>query len=526
MCDTVRRGLCDKKFLAVFERNVVASTIERMRFASRSKVAISTVTLAAITSLTACGTGGDPDTGTAADVPVNRDTPAVTDTRAIDSGVTTDVAMTIDTPTAMDTPVTTTDVPTTRDVQPGTDTGPRPDVVPTDGGGGACAITPDVAAHVAAMSTMGWSAQNRTRSMLMYGCPAGRPATECLATAPIVDDTNIGATRSALPAQHLRLLYSATNRSNYWTRISADGRFVGRGTHIHDMTRNAEVQATGAMYDPAFFPDNSRFMYQPGGNVCPTSVLTTGTPTSVTVTAAPCVSTTVGLYEHLGVSLDGADYWATSAGAAAWDDGGHAATLRDPPPNSPWRATAQVNLTLMANTGTTFASVTTVSVLTPFQGDAVISPSGRLLLTRVVDSTGTTMTGYVLHALNAVRTGSAVSASIREIGRYCSLGAKPAFSLDERWITLHHYVTAADATDLGFTGPDDAGFAEYRTRGASNIYLVDLVTGTRTRLTNMAPGQYAQYPAFRSDGWIYFIVRTLGSTAEHVVATDAALVLP
>jgi hypothetical protein len=63
----------------------------------------------------------------------------------------------------------------------------------------------------------------------------------------------------------------------------------------------------------------------------------------------------------------------------------------------------------------------------------------------------------------------------------------------------------------------------YRTLGASNIYLIELATGTRRRLTNMAPGQYALFPSFRSDGWIYFPVRTLGTTTEHVVASDAAL---
>jgi hypothetical protein len=39
----------------------------------------------------------------------------------------------------------------------------------------------------------------------------------------------------------------------------------------------------------------------------------------------------------------------------------------------------------------------------------------------------------------------------------------------------------------------------------------------------MGPGQYALYPHFRSDGWMYFLVRTLGTTAEHVIASDAAL---
>ena len=79
--------------------------------------------------------------------------------------------------------------------------------------------------------------------------------------------------------------------------------------------------------------------------------------------------------------------------------------------------------------------------------------------------------------------------------------------------------------NLGFTGPDDPGFAPYKASGAANVFLVDMKTGARTRITNMKPGQYALYPHFRADGWIYFIVRTLGTPHEYIVASDAALVL-
>ncbi len=41
----------------------------------------------------------------------------------------------------------------------------------------------------------------------------------------------------------------------------------------------------------------------------------------------------------------------------------------------------------------------------------------------------------------------------------------------------------------------------------------------------MGPGQYALFPHFRSDGWLYFLVRTTGSTGEHIVASDVAMVL-
>ena len=91
---------------------------------------------------------------------------------------------------------------------------------------------------------------------------------------------------------------------------------------------------------------------------------------------------------------------------------------------------------------------------------------------------------------------------------------------------MHHYFADddADAIELGFTGASDPGFAEYAAEGAANVYLIELATGTRTRITNMPPGQYAVFPHFRSDGWIYFMVRSAGGT-EQVVASDAALML-
>ncbi len=55
--------------------------------------------------------------------------------------------------------------------------------------------------------------------------------------------------------------------------------------------------------------------------------------------------------------------------------------------------------------------------------------------------------------------------------------------------------------------------------------MLDLLTGVSTRVTTMGPGQYALYPHFRNDGWIYFLVRTLGTTNETVVASDAAFLM-
>jgi hypothetical protein len=40
----------------------------------------------------------------------------------------------------------------------------------------------------------------------------------------------------------------------------------------------------------------------------------------------------------------------------------------------------------------------------------------------------------------------------------------------------------------------------------------------------MRPGQYALFPHFRSDGWIYAAVRDPAAGHEYMVASDAALI--
>ena len=92
-------------------------------------------------------------------------------------------------------------------------------------------------------------------------------------------------------------------------------------------------------------------------------------------------------------------------------------------------------------------------------------------------------------------------------------GNKANFSFDERFLVSHHYLTRADFGS-------DAEWAPYVGKGASDIYLADMATGTKKRITRMAPGQFAIYPHFRSDDWLYFLVRDGNTKKEYVAATD------
>jgi Tol biopolymer transport system component len=117
------------------------------------------------------------------------------------------------------------------------------------------------------------------------------------------------------------------------------------------------------------------------------------------------------------------------------------------------------------------------------------------------------------------------------VARYCGSGGKPGFSYDDRYVVYHHGIVLTsdeEAQELGFDDVNDPKFQAYvDAGGAQNIWLLDLTTGVRTRITNMKPGQLALFPHFRSDGWIYFLVKDLRSETpnEYVAASNARLLL-
>ena len=97
-----------------------------------------------------------------------------------------------------------------------------------------------------------------------------------------------------------------------------------------------------------------------------------------------------------------------------------------------------------------------VTIKTPFEGDTVMSPSARLVITRVAGPDDEQL-GFVLRKVVATPSGTSYAVTAPEIARYC-------FS-----------------------------------------------------------GQYALFPHFRSDGWIYATIRDANTKHEYMVASDAAL---
>ncbi|HVK78036.1 MAG TPA: hypothetical protein VM734_32235 [Kofleriaceae bacterium] len=420
---------------------------------------------------------------------------------------------------------------------------PRLDVVvPADPPPQTCTtnITPEIATHVNAMRTQGWRARNKEGGILMFGCQGATNARDCLASYPRPDDNAFSTGwEAAFPAGKLRILRTNTYRSSYWTRSSADGRYVSHGgsatgdqtyrSTVIDLQNDREIPAA-ALYDPGFFPDNSGFVIQ-GSNArfCEQSLLNSE-PAMITFNEPQCRrNSAVGLYQHLGAA-PGGDYW-TVDGQFDNDNGGQGqnATLNDTP--ATFDANAEADLTPMVHEGTQFVPRPTITKPTPYEGDIVISPSARLLISRLdgpSQSSGTI--GYLFRKIVATpNAAGSYDITIPEIARYCIKGGKPALSYDERWMVFHHYVEANDWQSLGYASATDPGFVALRsssTGGAANIFLMELTTGEVRRITTMQPGQYALYPHFRSDGWIYFIVRDRNRGGdEYIVASDAALTL-
>ena len=437
------------------------------------------------------------------------------------------------------------------------------DLVPEESGEGCTElVAPALVEHVGVMAADGWRARNEQVPLLMFGCDAAQTGAACLGTFPLAADLPYAAGWDEVEGTTIRVLWdNSAAPTAYWSRSSPDGRFIASGLaapdaggdlgQILDLQRNAIFPGNFA-YDATFFPDNSGLMVQRGqyAPALPGGLPTDGTPEEGDVAVAceqsvlldsparltgdepecTALEGQIGLYEQLAKSLDGDDYWVVF-GSYGEDDGGFHPVLENPA--AAFQPQTVTTLVPMINQGNGFEAGAPVQVSTPLQGDPMLSPSGRLLITRVkgaettvnvdgVDIVTAEQSGYALHLVSTVRDGADWSASLEEVGRVCITGGKAVLSYDERWMILHHYTTADDAVELGFTGPDDPEFAPYAQLGSSNIYLVDLLTGESRRITNVGAGQYALFPHFRSDGWIYFVVRTLDGQ-EYFAASDAAL---
>ncbi len=354
--------------------------------------------------------------------------------------------------------------------------------------------TPALASLISTMQLEGWEATNRDAGIRMFGCAGADPLT-CFSSNPDRTAAWGNGTGTIREVTHLGF------RTSFWTRSSADGRFIGNGGGEHgatitDLQRGIDI-GVDASYDPGFFPDNSGFIFQGGGaGICAQSLLETDT--LVTFDEPECIMASgINLYQHVARGLNGGDYFIINSQFTS-DSGG---SNEDPTAN--FGDTSTMKFSPMVFDGSRYQQLPAVIVESPYEGDSVMSPSGSMVISRIAGPDGHSL-GYSLRRVAATRAGDNYRINIDEqLGRFCLPGAKANISFDERFFATHHY--------------EDGG---------SNIYVTDLSTGMTTKVTNFSDGTEARYPHFRSDGWLYFlVVEGGGSGAEYIAASDVALVL-
>jgi hypothetical protein len=360
-----------------------------------------------------------------------------------------------------------------------------------------CSETYDQAAlsaHIDAMKYDGWGALNEEAGVRPFGCAPGAPASSCFGSGAFPDRTSEWGAGQGI----IRELTKLGFRTSFWTRSSADGRFVGNGggsagATITDLQTGIDI-GVDASYDPGFFPDNSGFIFQGatgGAGICAQSLLEVDH--SIDFSEPQCISARgINLYQHVARGLGGGDYFIINSQFTS--DSGHASS----DPSAHFNARSTMKFTPMIFNGTTYEQLKETIVDSPYEGDSVLSPSSRLVASRLSGPEGKSA-GYVIRKVSATKFSSSYAINIdKQVATICQSGAKPNFSFDERFVVTHHYEG-----------------------DRANLLLFDLRTGSHTQITNMPSGKYAQFPHFRTDGWIYFLVT--GGGDEHIAASDAAI---
>ncbi|NDE13341.1 hypothetical protein EBZ80_00210 [bacterium] len=393
-----------------------------------------------------------------------------------------------------------------------------------------------------------WSRKNLENQLAMFACPDQRrgaynPEADCFKGASNV--TGIAAPQPGGEGEapfRIVALRELPANTYYWMRVSPDGRFVGNGSSedmdpegngfeafVDDLAAANRRVIVRAKYDPGFTPDNEWFLFQ-GANgdhaqaaFCRMSVLSR--MNKIEPMPPACLGPTerdgshIHLYQSIGADPEGGPYVIAQGG---WenDNGGNSASggrlvfNADPIVK---QGKNNLNVFVFDGAGSGLAD----SLVFNNEGDWVVSPTTRLVVGRYGQGSSE-QHGYRIHMLNVQPdTGkkAGFSVSHKVVGEICNVdpatrkpqfrGGKVQISLDDRFLATHRY-----------TGTEEASLE----KASSDIMLYDTLTGNSMQVTNMPTGMYALYPSWRSDGWIYFLVRDRRTNAgkDFVAATNAA----
>jgi hypothetical protein len=121
-------------------------------------------------------------------------------------------------------------------------------------------ISADVGAHVTAMQTQGWRARNTSNMLRSFGCGSSTDPRQCLTSMPYGSAQSYGGGWDLPGMGRARVLADVSYRTSYWTRSSADGRFIAHGvtsvagSYIIDLQRGgALVTVNNTAYFSYFF---------------------------------------------------------------------------------------------------------------------------------------------------------------------------------------------------------------------------------------------------------------------------------
>jgi hypothetical protein len=395
-------------------------------------------------------------------------------------------------------------------------------------------ISDELKAHVNSMKTKGWAARNKDQQVKMFACTEANDATSCFGQKkddgkdifPETESLDYGRGWKAAGSK-MRLLHEMPHATSFWSRNSADGRFVSsgggdEGAFVVDFAKQLETKGRerreigmNASYDPSFMPDNSGLLIQGSGtHFCTTDLFTNAATSSVSFQEQQCSSLdNVALYQSVGRRLADnnlSDYFIVNNSFES-DDGYGEDTV--PSFGEDQKIEIKVMISLGTEGGYKIGQEGTVDA--PWEGDTMMSPTTQLTASRI--SGEEKQEGYSIRKINSSLSGSnGYSFEAKQIGKICIPGGKANFSFDERYLVTHHYLTRKDF-------PSDAAWNPYKDKGAADVYVVDLLTGETIRVTKMQPGQLALFPHFRSDGWLYITVRDKNTDKEYYIASDAVL---
>lgn len=393
--------------------------------------------------------------------------------------------------------------------------------------------SPELLSHIESMKTQGWAARNKEQALPMFACPEANKPELCFTQKvgegaaakdlfPLAASVDYAKTW-AVDGTVVRILHEMPHATSFWSRNSADGRFVAsgggeQGAFVVDFAKQltsngAERREIGvsASYDPSFMPDNSGLLIQGSGtHFCTQDLFTNAATTQVNFQERQCSSLdNVSLYQSVGRRLADnqlSDYFIVNNSFESDDGYGE-----DPTPTfgEDQKISIKVMISLGTEGGYKIGQIKDLNA--PWEGDTMMSPTTQLLASRISGENG--QLGYSIRKLVSTMQPDGYKMEAKPVGRVCIPGGKANFSYDERWLVTHHYLGRADF-------PSDEAFAPYKEKGASDIYVVDLTNGQTIRVTHMAPGQFALYPHYRADGWLYFLVRDKNTDKETYAVSD------